>query len=77
MSVAKIIQTPRLFTPYVMPTAEESSTFCLSTVLSEYNTSGYTPGTSIAGGHAVLQLAEAVRHKPEGRGPDGVIGIFH
>ena len=29
-------------------------------------------------GHAVAQLDEALRYKPEGRGsiPDGVIGIF-
>jgi hypothetical protein len=29
--------------------------------------------------HAVAQLVEATRYKPEGRGfdPDGVIGIFH
>jgi len=30
-------------------------------------------------GHAVAQLVEALRCKPEGRGfdPDGIIGIFH
>jgi hypothetical protein len=30
-------------------------------------------------GHAVAQLVEALRYKPEGRGfdPDGAIGIFH
>jgi hypothetical protein len=30
-------------------------------------------------GHAVAQLVEALRYKPEGRGfdPDYVIGIFH
>jgi hypothetical protein len=30
-------------------------------------------------GHAVAQLVEALRYKPEGAGsiPDGVIGIFH
>jgi len=31
-------------------------------------------------GHAVAQLVEALRYKPEGSGlnaPDGVIGIFH
>jgi hypothetical protein len=30
-------------------------------------------------GHAVVQLVETLRYKPEGRGfdPDGVIGIFH
>jgi len=30
-------------------------------------------------GHAVAQLVEALRYKPEGRSsiPDGVIGIFH
>jgi hypothetical protein len=29
------------------------------------------------GEHAVAQLVEALRYKPEGRGFDGVIGIFH
>ena len=28
-------------------------------------------------GHAVAQLVEALRYKPEGRGFDGVTGIFH
>jgi hypothetical protein len=28
-------------------------------------------------GHAVAQLVEALRYKPEGSIPDGVIGIFH
>jgi hypothetical protein len=30
-------------------------------------------------GHAVAQLVEALRYKPEGRGfdSDGVFGIFH
>jgi hypothetical protein len=28
-------------------------------------------------GHAVAQLVEALCYKPEGRGLDGVIGIFH
>jgi hypothetical protein len=29
-------------------------------------------------GHAVAQLVEALRYKPEGRGfPDGVVGFFH
>jgi hypothetical protein len=28
-------------------------------------------------GHAVAQLVEALRYKPEGGGFDGVIGIFH
>jgi hypothetical protein len=28
-------------------------------------------------GHAVAQLFEALRYKPEGRGFDCVIGIFH
>jgi len=27
-------------------------------------------------GHAVAQLVDALRYKPEGRGFDGVIGIF-
>jgi hypothetical protein len=28
-------------------------------------------------GHAVAQLVETLRYKPEGRGFDGVIKIFH
>jgi hypothetical protein len=28
-------------------------------------------------GHAVAQLVEALRYKPERRGFDSVIGIFH
>jgi hypothetical protein len=31
----------------------------------------------IGGRHAVAQLVEALCHKPEGRGFDGVIEIFH
>jgi hypothetical protein len=34
--------------------------------------------TETKSGHAVAQLLEALRYKPEGRGFDsGVIGIFH
>jgi hypothetical protein len=29
------------------------------------------------GGHTVAQLVEALRYKPEGSIPDGVIGIFY
>ena len=33
--------------------------------------------TVVASGHVIEQLVEALRYKPEGRGFDGVTGIFH
>jgi hypothetical protein len=42
------------------------------------STSGFfVPLLSIIPGHAVAQLVEAVRYRPEGRGFNCVIGIFH
>jgi len=33
--------------------------------------------TGLIVGHAVAQLVEALRYKPEGSIPDGVTGFFH
>ena len=60
-------------------TATYDITLLYKTVLLKLVNSNFISHLGTVVGHAVAQLVEALRYKPESRGsiPDGVTGIFH